>query len=86
MNKVMKHKWAIIAGLVILAVTLCAILLAVSGRYQTAQSELRMMQRAEQDMRDHIKALYAEWSYLSRPQRLESLGQGIDPDAETTHE
>ena len=68
--------------------TLCIVgLAALSGaalfwtsqKVQTAENELRYLKRAVVNEEKTIRVLQAEWDYLNRPDRIESLaGEVLD--------
>lgn len=52
----------------------------VSNQVQKQQLALQLSDADLHKKQEDIKALKAEWSYLTRPQRLEALKGGHDPD------
>lgn len=48
-------------------------LLDISQRVQSAERELRSVERKVEHERENIRALKAEWAYLNDPARLEAL-------------
>ncbi|MGH1455882.1 MAG: cell division protein FtsL [Alphaproteobacteria bacterium] len=63
-------KYAIAFALVVISGTM---LLDVSQRVQSAEREVRRVDRAIERERDNIRALEAEWAYLNDPARLEEI-------------
>lgn len=59
--------------LVMLAVGVGVVLFRVSERVQTAEDNLARMEQAAAKEAENVRVLRAEWDYLNRPDRLESL-------------
>lgn len=70
----------IIIGLFASCIAMFAGLVMISNQVQEKQIELAHIQDEMDELKQDTKALKAEWSYLTRPQRLEALTSGRDPD------
>lgn len=60
-------------ALVLIAALAGVMLFRISERVQTAEDNLSRMQEAAAKESETIRVLRAEWDYLNRPDRLESL-------------
>ena len=62
-------------ALVIVAALTGVMLFRISERVQTAEDNLTRMEEAAAKEAETIRVLRAEWDYLNRPDRLESLAK-----------
>ncbi len=69
----MRKHWARYAFVFLLAGLSGALLLHTSQSVQQAEDELRRLEKAAESEQESIRVLHAEWEYLNRPDRLESL-------------
>ena len=70
----MTLRW-IIAGGVAMALLASFIIYPIKYGSQELRQEIRLLKRDIEQERNNIDILRAEWSYLTRPQRLQNLAQ-----------
>lgn len=65
------HRYSFIC--IVLAMVFCSALYCVTQNSRDAKEEMKYIASEIEQEKESIRVLKAEWSYLNRPQRLESL-------------